>query len=407
MKKPELLAPAGNMEKLKYALHYGADAVYMAGQRFGLRAKAGNFTPEEMIKAVNYVHKQGKKVYVTLNIIPHNHDFVGLAKYVSSLEEMGVNGVIVADPGILKVVRENAPNLQVSLSTQANNTNYYSANFWHDMGVRRIVAARELGIDEIKEIVENTPETLQIETFIHGSMCISYSGRCLLSNYFTARDANKGDCAQPCRWNYSLMEETRPGVYYPVYEDAKGTYIFNSKDLCLIEELPQLINAGVSSFKIEGRMKSIFYLSTVVSMYRKAIDSYFQDPHNYQFQTQWLDELKKVSHREYTKGFAYQKPGYTEQNYDTSSYIRGYDFVGVVLNYDKKSGIATIEQRNKITIGDTIEIMKPVGSFITYKVTKMWNEQDEPIETIPHPKAIFKMRLDIPVEPLDILRKEN
>ncbi|MFZ7133860.1 MAG: peptidase U32 family protein [Eubacteriales bacterium] len=406
MKKPELLAPAGNMEKLKFALHYGADAVYLAGQHYGLRAKAGNFTMEEMIDAVRIVHQLGKKVYVAINIIPHNQDFIGLPEYVKRLEEIQVDGVIVADPGVIKLLKETAPGLNISLSTQANNTNSYSANFWHEIGVKRIVLARELSIDEVKDIVQHTPETLELETFIHGAMCISYSGRCLLSNYFASRDANKGDCAHPCRWNYTLMEETREKQHFPIYEDDRGTYIFNSKDLCLIEEIPHLIGAGVKSLKIEGRMKSIFYLATIVATYRKVIDTYCDDPDNYHFNPQWMEELRKVSHREYTKGFAVDKPGHEEQNYTSSSYVRGYDFVGVVLAYDENTKMATIEQRNKINIGDQLEIMQPHKGFFPYIVKEMWDDEDNLIKSIPYPKAIFKMRIEQKVSPMDILRHQ-
>lgn len=407
MKKPELLAPAGNMEKLKFALHYGADGVYLAGQRFGLRAKAGNFTLDEIKEGVQIVHDKGKKIYITLNIIPHNEDFIGLKEYVVELDKMKVDGVIVADPGVFKIVREIAPNLKISLSTQANNTNYHSANFWHDNGVKRIVLARELSIGEIRGIAENTPDTLELETFVHGAMCISYSGRCLLSNYLTSRDANKGDCAHPCRWNYTLMEETRENETFPIYEDERGTYIFNSKDLCLIEYIPELIKAGVNSFKIEGRMKSIFYIATVVSTYRKVIDEFYSSPVDYKVPLKYVDELKKVSHREYTTGFALEKPGFEEQNYSSSSYVRGYDFLGVVLSYDAVAQVATIEQRNKIIIGDEIEIMQPYSEYTLSAVKEMWDKEGNPIEEMPHPKAIFKIKIETPLNPLDIIRKKS
>ncbi|MPW26311.1 U32 family peptidase [Alkalibaculum sp. M08DMB] len=405
MRKPELLAPAGNMEKLKYALHYGADAVYLAGTSYGLRAKAGNFSIDEMYEAVKYVHDRDKKIYITMNIIPHNQDFEGMKDYVKILEALGVDGVIVADPGIIMLIKEIAPELKISLSTQGNTTNYYSAKFWHQMGINRIVLARELSIQEIKTIIDNTPDTLEIETFIHGAMCISYSGRCLLSNYMANRDANKGDCAQPCRWNYSLMEKTRENEYFPVYEDERGTYVFNSKDLCLIENIPELIKVGVNSFKIEGRMKSVFYVATVVRAYRKSIDEYLKCPQKYVFNTSNLDELKKVSHREYTSGFALNKPTQEDQNYTSSTYVREYDFVGIVLDYNVETQIATIEQRNKIEINDTIEIMRPNEDFIEQKVLQMWNEEDQLLESTPHPKMIFRMKMNSKVEPMDLLRK--
>lgn len=404
MNKPELLAPAGNMEKLKYALHYGADAVYLAGNRYGLRAKAGNFSIDELKEAVTYVHDRGKKIYVTMNIIPHNEDFEGMVDYIKTLEDLKVDEIIVADPGVVSLIKETAPNLKISLSTQANTTNSYSANFWHKMGVNRIVLARELSLKEIKEIRENTPKTLELEAFIHGAMCISYSGRCLLSNYMANRDANKGDCAQPCRWNYSLMEKTREGEYFPVYEDEKGTYVFNSKDLCLIRRVPELIEAGVDSFKIEGRMKSVFYVSTVVNTYRKVIDRYLQDPEGYEFDERDFIELKKISHREYTEGFAFNKPTHEDQNYDTSTYVRDYDFAGVILDYDEETKIATVEQRNKIEIGSKVEIMTPGEDFKIEEITQMWDEEGNPIESTPHPKMIFKVKLETKVSPMDILR---
>lgn len=405
MKKPELLAPAGNMEKLKYAIHYGADAVYLAGKSYGLRAKAGNFTIDEIETAVKYVHDKGKKIYVTINIFPHNNDFIGMKEYIITLYKFNIDGVIVADAGIIKLIKEVAPELNISLSTQANNTNYYSANFWHELGINRIILARDLSIKEIEEIIENTPKTLQIETFVHGAMCISYSGRCLLSNYMSRRDANRGDCAHPCRWNYTLMEQTRENEYFPIYEDERGTYIFNSKDLCLIENIPDFINIGVDSLKIEGRMKSVFYLAVVVSIYRKVIDAYIEEPSNYKFDTKWLEELKKISHREYTKGFAFNKPGYEEQNYLSSSYVRDYDFVGVVLEYNIDSEIAIIEQRNKIIIGETIEIISPGKDFKTQRVTELWDLEDNPLDSVPHPKMVFKMKTNFPVKAYDILRK--
>jgi len=406
MNKPELLAPAGNMEKLKFALHYGADAVYLAGNRYGLRANAGNFNREEMKEAVEYVHNKGKRIYVTMNIIAHNEDFEGMKEYIKFLQDIEVDEIIVADPGIIMLIKENAPNLKISLSTQSSTTNHYGAKFWHDMGVKRIVLARELSIKEIEEIVKNTPDTLEIETFVHGAMCISYSGRCLLSNYMANRDANKGDCAQPCSWNYTLMEKTRENEHFPVYEDERGTYVFNSKDLCLIKDIPQLIDAGVDSFKIEGRMKSVFYVATIVNTYRKEIDDYINDPTNYKFNAKSVEELSKVSHREYTEGFAHNKPTHEDQNYTSSTYVREYDFVGVVLDYNDQTEIATIEQRNKIEVGDILEILSPNTQFVQQEVTQFWDEEGNPLESAPHPKMIFKMKMNVPVAPMDLLRKK-
>ncbi|RBP46685.1 peptidase U32 family protein [Garciella nitratireducens] len=406
MKKPELLAPAGNLEKLKFAIHYGADAVYLAGKSYGLRAGAGNFSLEEMEEGVQFAHERGKKVYVTLNIIPHNADLKGLDQYIKNINKIGIDAVIVADPGVIALVKENAPNLSIALSTQANNTNWKSAKFWNDIGVDRIIVARELSLKEIKEIVEKTPNTLEIEAFIHGAMCISYSGRCLLSNYMTNRDANRGACAHPCRWKYYLMEEKRPGEYYPIYEDESGTHIFNSKDLCMIEHIPELIETGIDSFKIEGRMKSLYYVATIVSAYRKAIDLYFKDPSSYKTDLKWIEEIKKASHRDYTTGFYFGRPGASEQIYDKSTYIKNYNFIGIVLDYDPKTQIATIEQRNRIVIGDEIEIMSPHREYFSQKIEKIWDEEGNSIDAAPHPQQIIKIKTEHPVSFRDILRKQ-
>lgn len=406
MKKPELLAPAGNLEKLKFAIHYGADAVYLAGKAYGLRAGAGNFSLEEMEEGVRFAHERGKKAYVTLNIIPHNGDLRGLDQYIKNIDRMGVDAVIVADPGVITLVKENASNLSIALSTQANNTNWRGAKFWHDIGVKRIIVARELSLREIKEILEKTPDTLEIEAFIHGAMCISYSGRCLLSNYMANRDANRGACAHPCRWKYRLVEEKRPGEYYPIYEDESGTHIFNSKDLCMIEHIPELIEAGIDSFKIEGRMKSLYYVATIISVYRKAIDLYFKDPSSYKTDPKWLEEIAKASHRDYTTGFYFGRPGASEQIYDKSTYIRNYDFVGIVLDYNIQTQIATIEQRNRMIVGDEIEIISPQREYFSQKIEKLWDEKGNPIDTAPHPQQIIKMKMEQPVSSWDILRKQ-
>lgn len=406
MKKVELLAPAGNLEKLKMAILFGADAVYIGGQRFGLRASADNFSLEDMKEGLAFAHERDCKVYVTVNIIPHNEDLVGLPEYIEELDSLGVDAVIVSDPGIFTIVRKAAPDMEIHISTQANNTNYMSAKFWHDLGAKRIVVARELSFDEIKEMTAMTPSELDIEAFIHGAMCISYSGRCLLSNYMTGRDSNKGACSHPCRWKYSLVEEKRPGEYYPVYEDEKGTYIFNSKDLCMIEYIPQLIESGIFSFKIEGRMKSSFYVATVVSAYRKAIDAYMADPENYRFDPEWLSELSKASHREYTTGFYFNKTTGADQIYNTSSYIREYDFVGMVLEYDKETGIAKIEQRNRMIVGDEIEVVVPKKDYFVQTIEAMKNEEGESIRTAPHAQMIVYMPMRQEVEPFTILRRK-
>jgi putative protease len=406
MKKVELLAPAGNLEKLKYALIYGADAVYMGGKRLGLRASADNFTLEEMREGVEFAHKLGRKVYLTLNIFAHNEDFEGAEEYIRDAASTGIDAVLISDPGVLSIVKEVAPGLEVHLSTQANNTNFRSAAFWHSLGVKRVVLARELSFDEIREIRAKTPASLDFECFVHGAMCISYSGRCLLSNYMAGRDANRGECAHACRWKYHLVEEKRPGEYMPVYEDDKGTYIYNSKDLCMIGHIDELIEAGISSLKIEGRMKSAYYVATVVKTYRDAIDAYYRDPENYTYDPSLLNEVNKASHREYTTGFFYSKPGPNEQIYNSSSYIREYDFIGVVLEYDKETKIAKIEQRNRMFKGDKIEVMNPERPYFTQNIKWMKNEDGEEIEVAPNAQMIVYMPMEKEVAPYTILRKE-
>jgi putative protease len=407
VEKPELLAPAGNLEKLKMAIIYGADAVYLGGENFGLRAGAKNFTLKQLAEGIKFAHDKGKRVYLTLNIIPHNEDLVGLPEYVAKLKKLDLDAVIISDPGILKIIKNIIPEMEIHLSTQANTTNYAAVNFWYEQGVRRIILARELSLEEIKEIIIKSPPDMKIETFIHGAMCISYSGRCLLSNYMVGRDANRGDCAQSCRWRYYLMEETRPGEYFPVYEDKKGTYIFNSKDLCMIEHIPSLIEAGISVFKIEGRMKSSYYVATVVKTYRHLIDSYFSKPKEYFCDEKWLDEIKKVSHRYFTTGFYFAKPSGKEQRYDSSVYIKTYDFAGLILEHDADNQIATIEQKNRIFVGDEIEIFGPDDDFFTQKIEKMWDEEGEEIEAAPHAKQIIRMKMAKPVKPWYIIRKFN
>lgn len=405
MNKPELLAPAGDLEKLKMAIVYGADAVYLGGEEFGLRKASKNFTLEDIEEGIRFAHKRNKKVYVTLNIIPHNEDLIGLDEYVSELEKIGVDGVIVADPGVFSVIRRVAPNMPIHLSTQASATNYETIRFWYDLGIRRIVVARELSLDEIKEIKKKLPKDLEIEAFVHGAMCISYSGRCLLSNYMAGRDANRGECAHPCRWKYNLVEEKRPGEYFPIYENEKGTFIFNSKDLCMIKYIPELIEAGICSFKIEGRVKSQYYVATVIRAYRKAIDEFFRFKKNYVYKEERLEEIKKASYRDFTTGFYFKKPTGDDQIYENSSYIRKYDFVGLVLDYDKKTKLATVEQRNRIFVGDEIEIFGPNKEFFTQNIEEMWNENGEKIEVAPHPQQIIKMKMKEPVEEWDIIRK--
>ncbi len=407
MNKVELLAPAGSLDKLKFALLYGADAVYIGGQTFGLRASAKNFSLEDMKEGIEFAHSMDKKVYVTLNIIPHNEDLKYLPEYLKNIQEIKADAVIISDPGTLMYVKEYAPELEIHLSTQANNTNYMSANFWHKQGIERIILARELSFEEISGIKENTPKDLQLEAFIHGAMCISYSGRCLLSNYMANRDANRGECAQPCRWEYYLVEEKRPGEYMPVSEDEKGTYFFNSKDLCMINHIPELINSGLSSLKIEGRMKSVYYVANTIMIYRKAIDDYYENPESYITDPQWINELSKVSHREFTTGFYLDKPSEDDQLYASSSYIREYDFIGVVLEYDSKTGLATIEQRNRIFIEDDIEIIGPNYNMFNQKVKVLMNEKNEEIDVAPHAQQVIKIKVDEPVEKYFILRKRK
>ena len=407
MKRPELLAPAGNLEKLKIAVIYGADAVYLGGENFGLRAGAKNFTLEQLTEGIKFAHNRGKRIYLTLNIIPHNEDLVGLPEYVTKLKEVGLDAVIISDPGVLKIVKNIIPEMDIHLSTQVNTTNYAAINFWYEQGVRRIILARELSLEEIKEIIKKSPPDMKIETFIHGAMCISYSGRCLLSNYLISRDANRGDCAHSCRWRYYLMEETRLGEYFPVYEDEKGTYIFNSKDLCMIEHIPSLIEAGIYAFKIEGRMKSSYYVATVVKAYRHLIDSYLLKPNEYFCDEKWLDEIKKVSHRYFTTGFYFTKPGGEEQRYDSSAYIKTYDFAGLILDYNTSNQIATIEQKNRIFVGDEIEIFGPDDDFFTEKIEKMWDEEGEKIEVAPHATQIIRIKMATLVKPWYIIRKIN
>ncbi|MFL0196463.1 U32 family peptidase [Clostridium sp. WILCCON 0269] len=401
MKKPELLAPAGNLEKLQTAVNFGADAVYLGGNRLNLRAFADNFTDEELKQGIEYAHKRNKKVFITVNVFPHNEDLKGLEDYLKKLYELKADGIIVSDPGVITTAREVVPNLELHLSTQANCVNWKSANFWHSQGMRRIVLARELSIKEIRDIREHLPKSCEIEAFVHGSMCISYSGRCVLSNYMTGRDSNRGQCAQPCRYKYYLMEEKRPGEYFPVFEDDKGTYILNSKDLCMIEHIPELVESGINSFKIEGRMKSSYYVATVVKAYRRAIDAYFEDPKNYVFQSKWLEDLMKASHRVYFTGFYF---GDTHsQIHETSSYIRDYDIVGIVKDYDVYKGVAVIEQRNKVFDGDKVEILRPEGDSFYVNLDDIKDEQGKKIKSVPVAQMIFTARVNEKLEKGDML----
>jgi len=407
MQKPELLAPAGNLEKLKVAVMYGADAVYVGGLKYGLRTGAQNFTLDELTEGINFAHERGKRVYLTLNIIPHNDDLEGLPGYVKQLKGLLLDGIIISDPGIMSIVKDIIPEMEIHLSTQTSTTSYAAVNFWYQQGIRRIILARELSLVEIKEIIEKTPDDMKIETFVHGAMCISYSGRCLLSNYMTGRDANRGSCAHPCRWKYHLVEEKRPGEYFPVTEDEKGAYFFNSKDLCMIEHIPSLIDAGISAFKIEGRMKSAYYVANIVKAYRHVIDNYLSNPEGYRFDEKWLNEIKKTSNRCFTHGFYFNHPDGDEQRYDSSAYIKTYDFIGIIHHYDKNTKIATMEQKNRLFTGDEIEIFGPDDDFFTQKIVKMWNEEGEEIEVAPHAQQIVRIKMEKPVKPWYIIRKQN
>lgn len=407
MKKLELLAPAGDLEKLKIAVDYGADAVYFGGEMFSLRAGAGNLTVDEIREGVEYAHSKNVKCHMTFNIFAHNEDIEPLKEYLRTIKDIPVDAFIVSDPGVMSLIKEIIPNAELHLSTQANMTNYVTANFWHQMGVKRLVLARELTMKEIREVKNNIPESMELESFVQGAMCISYSGRCLLSNFMIDRDANRGQCAHPCRWKYKLVEEQRPGEYFPVEEDNRGTYILNSKDLCMLEHIPELIEAGISSAKIEGRMKSVFYVATIVSAYRRAIDAYYADPENYVYDPNWMTELMKASHREFTTGFYFDKPTNEDQNYQTSAYTRDYSFIGMVKSYDPETGMAVVEQRNKMVVGDEIEVFGPGVDFFSQKLEVLLNEEGEPIEAAPHPQQIVQIKMDQPVAEKFILRKRK
>ena len=403
MKKVELLAPAGTIEKLKYAVHYGADAVYLGGKKLGLRAFAGNFTLNEMEAGVRYAHKRNVKVYLTMNVFPRNTDFEGLGSYLGQVQEIGVDGIIAADLGLIHVIREKLPKMPLHLSTQANCTNYQSALFWKANGMERIVLARELALPEIREIKKRSG--LEIETFIHGAMCISYSGRCLLSNYMAGRDSNKGECAQSCRWNYNLVEEKRPGEYYPVLQDDRGTYVFNSQDMCLFSHIHEIIDAGVDSLKIEGRMKSLYYVATIVRAYRKIIDQYYQPREDFAH-SYWRSELDKVSHRPYTTGFYFGEMDREAAFTESSTYIQPYDFVGIVREYDPLNKMAVVEQRNNFKKGDTLELFGPQGEDFSFRVDSIWSESGYEMDVVPTPKTLVKIPVPREVRPMDLLRRE-
>ena len=405
MNRIELLAPAGNLEKLKTAINFGADAVYLGGNKLNLRAAADNFTIDELKEGLEYAHSRGKKVHVTLNVIPHNEDLVGIEEYITELYEIGVDAVLIADPGIMSIASAVAPELEIHLSTQASNLNYKSALFWHKVGVKRIVAAREMSLDDLKLLRKELPETCDIEAFVHGAMCMGYSGKCLLSNYITGRDSNRGTCTQPCRFKYNLYEERETGDYHKVNEGEDGIYFMSSKDLCMIEHIPELIEAGINSLKIEGRMKSSYYVASIVKAYREAIDKYIEDPKNYKYDPKLLEELMKPSHRPYTTGFYFDEK--IRQNYESSAYIQDYDMVGIVKDYNKESHIATVQQRNKVCNGDLVEVLAIKGNNKIIKLEDMRKENGDAIESAPRPQMIFTVKCEDELMVNDILVKSK
>ncbi len=418
MRKPELLIPASSLEVLKTAVIFGADAVYIGGEAFSLRAKAKNFSKEDMAQGIAFAHAHGTLVYVTANILAHNYDMEAAAEYFKELAVLKPDGIIVSDPGMIMLARENCPEIDIHLSTQANNTNYMTYRFWYEQGIKRVVSARELSLREIKQIREAIPEDMEIESFIHGAMCISYSGRCLLSNYFTGRDANRGACTHPCRWKYAVVEESRPGEYLPVYENERGTYIFNSKDLCMIEHVPEMMDAGIDSFKIEGRMKTALYVATVARTYRKAIDAAMESKEAYEALLPWCrEEISKCTYRQFTTGFYFGKPDENTQIYDSNTYEQEYIYLGIVEAVQASEGAedrtdadcceVSIEQRNKFSVGEVIEIMKPDGRNVEVTVLSIRNEDGQEQESAPHPQQRLVVTLSDMAEKYDILRKKG
>ncbi len=407
MKKPELLIPASSLEVLKTAVRFGADAVYIGGESFGLRAKAKNFSGEEMREGIAFAHAHNVKVHVTANILAHNDDLSGAEAYFHELKEMKPDALIIADPGMFMLAKEICPEIDLHISTQANNTNYRTYLFWHQLGAKRVVSARELSLKEIKEIRSRIPEDMEIESFIHGAMCISYSGRCLLSSYFTGRDANQGACTHPCRWKYAVVEEKRPGEYIPVYENERGTYLFNSKDLCMIEHIPEMIDAGIDSFKIEGRMKTALYVATVARTYRRAIDDYLESEEKYRSNMGWYqEEIAKCTYRNFTTGFYFGKADENTQIYDNNTYVNEYIYLGIAEEVCAE-GLVRIEQKNKFCVGDRIEIMKPDGRSIEAEVLSLTTEEGEKVLSAPHARQILWVGLSRPAEQYDLLRIRN
>jgi putative protease len=409
IKKPELLIPAGNLENLKTAVMYGADAIYIGGDMYGLRAKAKNFSMEDMKAGIEFAHSHGKKVYVTANITAHNHDLEGIRKYFKELKEFGESrpdALIISDPGVFSIALKIVPEIEVHISTQANNTNYETYRFWHKLGATRVVSARELSLAELVELRANIPPEMEIETFVHGAMCIAYSGRCLLSNYFTGRDANMGACTHSCRWKYHIVEETRPGEYLPIEENERGTYIFNSKDLCMIEYIPELVKSGINSLKVEGRMKTALYVATVARTYRKAIDDFFEDQAKYETNKAWyMEEIKKGVNRQFTTGFFFDKPTHEEQIYDHNTYEKAYTYLGTIAG--EKDGLYELEQKNKFTVGETVEVMKPGGDTIETTVKRITDKDGVDMESCPHPQQLIYVDLGIEMNSFDIIRRKE
>ena len=405
--KAELLIPASSLEVLKTAVIFGADAVYIGGEAFGLRANAKNFSKEDMIQGIAFAHERGVKVYVTANILAHNGDLEGARAYFTELKDVKPDALIISDPGMFMIAKEVCPEIEIHISTQANNCNYQTYLFWHQLGAQRVVSARELSLEEIREIRERIPEDLEIETFIHGAMCISYSGRCLLSNYFTGRDANQGACTHPCRWKYAVVEEKRPGEYLPVYENDRGTYIFNSKDLCMIEHIPAICEAGIDSLKIEGRMKTALYVATVARTYRKALDDYYESEEKYRANMEWYkSEIGKCTYRQFTTGFFFGKPTNETQIYDNNTYVNEYIYLGIAEEVCE-DGLVRTTQRNKFCVGDTIEIMKPNGDNVLVTVDGMYDADMNPVESCPHSKQLIYLKLSTVPEQYDLLRVHN
>ena len=407
IRKPELLIPASCLEVLKLAIKYGADAVYIGGEMYGLRAKAKNFSKEDMAEGIRYAHERGKKVFVTANITAHDKDLEGVKEYFKELKEIKPDAIIISDPGVFMLAKEIAPEIDIHISTQANNVNYADFNFWYGLGATRVVSARELSLAEIAEIRNHIPEDKEIETFVHGAMCMAYSGRCLLSNYMTGRDANQGACTHPCRWKYHVVEENRPGEYMPIEENERGTYIFNSKDLCMIDYVPELVKAGIDSFKIEGRMKTALYVATVARTYRKAIDDWFESAALYETNKGWYaEEIKKCTYRNFTTGFFFDKPDSDSQIYDNNTYVTGCKYYGYIDKVNE-DGSAVFEQKNKFSVGDKIQIMKADGRDIDATVLQMWDENGVEIEACPHPQSIVRIKFDTEVEVMDIMRSAD